>query len=78
MRTSGASSPANIFYRTQRLTMKTLYYRATYIDSSGEQENEIFISDSMDHAAQYALSNAGNRTMSDLNEYSSLSDAWNF
>ena len=54
----------------------TLYYRATYMTSSGDQEQEVFISDSMDHAREYATTvNMHGRSLLQLEEFQELIDS---
>ena len=49
---------------------KTLYYRATYETSSGNQEQEVFISGSMETARAYATGpNARKRQLISLEEF---------
>jgi hypothetical protein len=54
----------------------TLYYRATYVTSSGDQEQEVFISDSMDRAREYAAGpNLLGRQLLQLEEFKELIDS---
>ena len=54
----------------------TRYYKATYILESGAREEEVFISDSMDTARDYAAgSNAQGRVLEGVQEYRQLIDA---
>ena len=55
---------------------RTLYYRATYITSDGNQEQEVFISDSMDTARAYATGpNARGRQLTDVEEFKQFIDS---
>ena len=54
----------------------TLYYRATYVTSSGDQEQEVFISDSMDRAREYAAGpNLLGRQLIQLEEFKQFIDS---
>lgn len=54
----------------------TLYYRATYVTSSGDQEQEVFISDSMDRAREYAAGpNLQGRRLIRLEEFKRFIDS---
>lgn len=54
----------------------TLYYRATYVTSSGDQEQEVFISDSMDRAREYAAGpNLLGRQLLQLEEFKQFIDS---
>ena len=61
---------------TEQLHESTLYYRATYVTSSGDQEQEVFISDSMDRAREYAAGpNLLGRQLIQLEEFKELIDS---
>ena len=54
----------------------TLYYRATYMTSEGDQEQEVFISDSMDRAREYAAGpNLYGRQLIQLEEFNQFIDS---
>lgn len=54
----------------------TKYYKATYINSDGAREDEVYISDSIQSAERYASgTNAHGRTLERLLEYDTLIDA---
>lgn len=51
----------------------TKYYKATYINSDGTRENEVYISDSIQSAELYALGpNAKDRILERVQEYDEL------
>ena len=54
----------------------TLYYRATYETSSGGQEQEVFVSESMESAREYAAgTNARGRQLIQLEEFKEFIDS---
>ena len=54
----------------------TKYYRATYIKQDGIQEEEVYISESLQAAYDYATGpNANGRTLDKLLEYEDFIDA---
>lgn len=54
----------------------TKYYKATYINSDGTREDEVYISDSWGSAYMYATgANAHGRYLERLQEYDELIDA---
>lgn len=54
----------------------TKYYKATYIDDTGFKVDEVFISDTVDHAKEYASGpNADGRKLVEVLEYNELIDA---
>ena len=61
---------------SEQLRESTLYYRATYVTSSGDQEQEVFISDSMDRAREYAAGpNLLGRQLIQLEEFKEFIDS---
>lgn len=63
---------------TARVSMGpvTKYYKATYINSDGTREDEVYVSDSIQSAERYASgTNAHGRTLERLLEYDELIDA---
>ena len=55
---------------------KTMYYRVTYSDVTGNLTDEVIMNDTMDHAMEYAAGdNARGRTVVDIREYSDWRDA---
>lgn len=64
--------------KTARVSMGpvTKYYKATYINSDGTREDEVYISDSWGSAYMYATgANARGRYLERLQEYDELIDA---
>lgn len=56
--------------------VRTKYYRATYLNSDGLRESEVFISESLLSAQEYAAGeNARGRVLEDVQEYDKLIDA---
>ena len=53
----------------------TKYYRATYVDSEGKQETEVFIGRDFDSARSYAINNTCGRVLFSLEEYRTLLEA---
>ena len=54
----------------------TKYYRATYLNNDGNREDEVYISDSLDHAIEYAAGpNAYGRILEGVQEYQEFIDA---
>lgn len=54
---------------------KTFYYRAAYF-IDGKTQHEVFISDTMEHAYEYAEDQRDGRELIDVKEYTNLNDAW--
>lgn len=62
--------------RTELSEDRTLYYRATYITTEGNREQEVFISDSLDTARAYATGpNARGRQLTDVEEFKQFIDS---
>lgn len=60
--------------RTTRIPTK--YYKATYVTADGTREDEVFISDSLDHAKEYAAGpNAYGRQLERVQEYEEFIEA---
>ena len=60
----------------QRTPDPTLYYRATYLTSAGAQEQEVFISGSVNSAREYAAGpNARGRQLLSLEEFNQFIDS---
>lgn len=54
----------------------TKYYKATYINSDGAREDEVYISENILAAQDYAMGpNARNRILERVQEYDELIDA---
>lgn len=54
----------------------TKYYKATYVTSDGTREDEVYISDSMEHAQEYAAGpNAYGRQLERVQEYEQFIDS---
>lgn len=54
----------------------TKYYKATYINSDGTREDEVYISENILAAQDYAMGpNARNRILERVQEYDELIDA---
>lgn len=55
----------------------TKYYRATYINNDGTREDEVFISDTLDNAFEYARASGedGTRKLDKLLEYEEFIEA---
>lgn len=54
----------------------TKYYKATYVTADGTRENEVYISDSMEHAQEYAAGpNAYGRQLERVQEYEQFIDS---
>ena len=54
----------------------TKYYKATYVTADGAREDEVFISDSLDHAKEYAAGpNAYGRQLERVQEYEEFIEA---
>lgn len=54
----------------------TKYYKATYIDDTGSRADEVFISDSLEHAQEYAAGpNAYGRQLERVQEYEQFIDS---
>ena len=54
----------------------TKYYKATYINSDGTREDEVYISENILAAQNYAMGpNARNRILERVQEYDELIDA---
>lgn len=53
----------------------TKYYRATYITESGKKEVEVFASDSMERAKEYALKCSLDRDLESIEEFKEWIDA---
>ena len=69
-------SPADKKKTAARVPDSTKYYRATYITGTGTREDEVYISESLESAVQYATGpNARGRTLERVQEYSELIDA---
>ena len=59
-----------------RVPDSTKYYKATYVTDTGTREDEVYISESLESAVQYATGpNARNRILERVQEYSELIDA---
>jgi hypothetical protein len=59
-----------------RVSDSTKYYKATYVTDTGTREDEVYISESLESAVQYATGpNARGRTLERVQEYSELIDA---
>ena len=56
--------------------MTTKYYKATYVNMDGNRDDEVYISDSLDHAREYAAGpNAYGRILEDVQEFQEFIDA---
>ena len=56
--------------------VRTKYYKATYINLDGTREDEVYISENMMSAEDYALGpNARDRILERVQEYDELIDA---
>lgn len=53
----------------------TNYYRASYVDSEGNVEPEVFIGRDFDSARSYAIDNACGRVLFSLEEFNTLLEA---
>ena len=54
----------------------TKYYKATYVTADGTREDEVYISDSLDHAQEYAAGpNAYGRQLERVQEYEQFIDS---
>lgn len=53
----------------------TKYYRATYITETGKRVPEVFASDSMEHAKEYALRYSLDRDLETIEEFQEWIDA---
>lgn len=55
---------------------QTKYYRAIYMTSIGEQQEEVFISEDLDSAREYATGmNARGRQLKQIEEFTNLIDS---
>lgn len=55
---------------------QTKYYKAVYVTSSGEQQEEVFIDEDLDSASVYAKgTNARGRQLKQIEEFTSLIDS---
>ena len=55
---------------------QTKYYRAIYVTSSGDQQEEVFISEDLDSAREYAEgTNARGRQLKQIKEFTRLIDS---
>ena len=64
--------------QSARVSMRpvTKYYKATYVNSDGTREDEVYISDSLQHAQEYAAGpNSYGRILERVQEYDELIDA---
>ena len=66
----------NIKKTAARSPVRTKYYKATYVNMDGTRDEEVFISDSLDHAIEYATGpNAYGRILENIQEYDELIDS---
>ena len=56
--------------------MTTKYYKATYVNMDGTRDDEVYISDSLDHAIEYAAGpNSYGRILETVQEYEQFIDS---
>ena len=56
--------------------MTTKYYKATYVNMDGTRDDEVYISDSLQHAREYAAGpNSYGRILESVQEYDELLNA---